>query len=137
MRAGYERARVMTRPREGLQLGCVLLGVVLAFMTAFVLSGVVGLVMYQGWLSEVYSPLVMNIVSFFCLFLGALYAGRRAGVLGLVHGGLTGLLYIIAVSILGLFLFDQLAPLLVLAQRTVFAVLLGAVGGTVGINIGR
>ncbi len=137
MRAGYERARVMTRPREGLQLKCVLLGVVLAFMAAFVLSGVVGLVMYQGWLSEVYSPLVMNIVSFFCLFLGALYAGRRAGVSGLIHGGLTGFFYIIAISILGLLLFDQLAPVLVLVERTVLAVLLGAVGGTIGINIGR
>jgi len=132
---GLERARTVTRVNEGLRLKYVALGVVMAFIGAFILSGVVGLVMYQGWLSEVYSPLTMNIVSFACLFFGGLYAGRRAGTLGWAHGGLTGLFYLAAITALGLLLFDQLAPLLVLLEKLGLGLVLGALGGTVGINL--
>lgn len=137
MRAGVERARAATKPREGLNWKHIAVGVILAFVAAFALSGLVGLIIYQGWLSEAYSPLIMNIVSFVCLFLGGVYAGSRAGVRGWAHGGLAGLIYLGVVSALGLLLFDQLAPGWVLAQRVAFGVLLGAAGGTVGINLGR
>jgi putative membrane protein (TIGR04086 family) len=135
MKSGMARARASVRTREGLNLKYVVLGVVAAFLLAFVLSGVIGLVIYQGWLSEIHSPLVMNIVSFLCLFLGGVYAGTRAGTAGWAHGALTGAVYLVLVSILGLLLFDQLAPWLILLQRVVLGVLIGAVGGTVGINL--
>lgn len=137
MRAALERTRSAPRTAERLNLKYVALGVVVAFLFAFVMSGLVGLVMYQGWLSEFYSPLIMNIVSFFCLFLGGVYAGRRAGRAGWAHGALTGLSYLACVSILGLLVFDQLAPVLVLFERAAVGVALGAVGGTVGINTRR
>jgi len=127
--------RAASRVDEGLNLKYVALGMVLAVLSAFILAGVVGLIIYQGWLSEAYSPLAMNVVSFLCLLLGAVYAGRRAGRLGWAHGGLTGLLYLVAVSALGLVLFDQLAPWLVLLERLGLALLLGALGGTVGVNL--
>ena len=135
--SGLERSRAMARPRESLNLKYVALGVVAAFLVAFVFSGLVGLVMYQGWLSEAYSPLVMNIVSFLSLFLGGLYAGRRAGTAGWAHGALTGFLYITVISGLGLAVFNQVAPVLVLLGRAGLSVLLGAVAGTVGINLRR
>ena len=135
--SGLERSRAMARPREGLNLKYVALGVVAAFLVAFVFSGIVGLVMYQGWLSEAYSPLVMNIVSFLSLFLGGLYAERRAGTAGWAHGALTGFLYITVISGLGLAVFNQVAPVLVLLGRAGLSVLLGAVAGTVGINLRR
>lgn len=137
MRAGMERARAATKTREGLNWKYIALGVVLAFAAAFALSGLVGLIIYQGWLTEAYSPLVMNVVSFLCLFVGGVYAGSRAGMRGWAHGGLAGVLYLGVVSALGLLLFDQLAPSWVLAQRLVLGLLLGAAGGTLGINIGR
>ncbi|MCL6548692.1 MAG: TIGR04086 family membrane protein [Alicyclobacillus sp.] len=135
MKGGMERVRSVARPKEGLNLRYVTLGVVAAFLLAFVLSGLIGLVMYQGWLSETYSPLVMSIVSFTSLFFGGIYAGSRAGTAGWAHGALTGLAYIVIVSIIGLLVFDQLAPVLVLAGRLGLGVGLGAVGGTVGINL--
>jgi putative membrane protein (TIGR04086 family) len=135
--SGLERTRTLVNPREGLNLKYVALGVVAAFLVAFVFSGIIGLVMYQGWLSEAYSPLVMNIVSFFSLFLGALYAGRRSGTAGWAHGALTGFLYITVISGLGLAVFGQLAPILALLGRAGLSVLLGAVAGTVGINLRR
>lgn len=139
MRAGAERmrgaVRVASRPSEGLNLKYVALGMIGAFFLAFILSGVIGLVMYEGWLSEAYSPLVMNIVSFASLFAGAIYTGRRASTAGWAHGGLVGLAYILVISILGLAVFGQLAPVLVLCERGGLAVLLGALAGTVGINL--
>lgn len=133
VRTSLERVRTAARP--GLRVKYVALGVVVAFVVAFVLSGIVGFVMYQGWLSESYSSLVMNIVSFSSLFVGGLYAGRRAGSAGWAHGALSGLTYVLVVTLLGLAIFDQLAPLVVLLGRTGLAVLLGAVAGTVGINL--
>jgi putative membrane protein (TIGR04086 family) len=135
MKASVARTRVATRPSGGLNLKYVLLGVLTALILAFVLSGIVGAVMYQGWLSEIHSPLVMTAVSFLSLFLGGVYAGRRAGRAGWAHGALAGLFYLVLVSILGLLLFDQLAPVMVLLQRLIVGAALGAVGGTVGINI--
>lgn len=111
------------------------MGTVAAFFLAFILSGVVGLVMYEGWLSEADSPLIMNIVSFASLFAGAVYAGRRVQAAGWAHGGLVGLAYVACVTILGLIVFDQLAPTLVLCERGALALFLGAVAGTVGINL--
>lgn len=137
MRPELGRARAVARTNEGLNLKYVALGVVASFALAFILSGVTGVAMYEGWVSEAYSPLVMNIVSFFCLFVGSLYAGRRAGTAGWAHGSLTGILYLVMVSVIGLLAFDQLAPALVLVERGALGVLLGAVGGTVGINLGR
>ena len=135
MRGGLERVRAVSRPSEGLNLKYVVLGVVAAFLLAVVLSGIMGVVMYQGWLSEAYSPLVMNIASFASLFFGAVYTGRRASTSGWVHGGLTGLFYIVTVTVIGLLAFDQLAPLVVLLERAGLGLILGAVAGTVGINL--
>jgi len=130
-----ERVRSVARPKESLNLRYVTLGVVAAFLLAFVLSGIIGLVIYQGWVSEIYSPLIMSLVSFTSLFFGAVYAGSRAGTAGWAHGALTGLAYIVIVSIIGLLVFDQLAPVMVLAGRLGLGVGLGAVAGTVGINL--
>ncbi len=139
MRAGVEGIRGVTRtiakPSEGLNLKYIAFGVITAFFLAFILSGVIGLVMYEGWLSEVYSPLVMNIASFASLFAGALYTGRRAGTAGWAHGGLVGLFYLAIITLIGLAMFDQLAPVLVLCERGGLAIVLGAVAGTVGINL--
>lgn len=139
MKASAERlrgaTRAVVRPSEGLNLKYIAFGVIAAFFLAFILSGVVGLVMYEGWLSEGYSPVVMNTVCFASLFAGAIYTGRRAGTAGWAHGGLVGLCFIAVVTLVGLTIFDQLAPLLVLCERGGLAVVLGAVAGTVGINL--
>jgi len=135
MKTGVAKVRVANRPSEGLNLKYVLLGVLTALVLAFVLSGVVGVIIYQGWLSDIHSPITMTVVSFVCLFAGGVYAGRRAGRAGWVHGALTGFLYLVLVSIIGLLVFDQLASVVVLLQRLAVGVALGAVGGTVGINI--
>lgn len=133
--AGVQAPRAAAKPREGLSLKYIALGAVVALLVAFILSGVVGLVMYQGWLSESFSPLVMSVASFVSLFVGCVYAGRRAKVAGWAHGALTGLLYTTLITITGLAVFDQLAPALILAERVGLGLALGAVAGTVGINI--
>ncbi len=139
MKVGVERfrtsPRTVSRPSEGLNWKHIALGVVASFVLAFILCGIVGLVMYEGWLSEAYSPLVMNIVSFASLFAGAIYAGRRAGTAGWAHGALVGFLYMALVTVLGIVIFDQLAPGLVLLERGTLAVAIGAVAGTMGINL--
>ncbi len=126
---------MVARPSGGINLKYVVLGVVASFVLAFVLSGVTGVIIYRGWVSEVHSPAIMSVVSFASLFFGALYTGRRAQTAGWAHGALTGLAYVATVTVIGLLVFDQLAPVLVLLERGGLAAVLGALAGTVGINL--
>jgi putative membrane protein (TIGR04086 family) len=130
-----DRMKGAVKIRPGLSLKHVGLGVALAFTLAFVLAGIVGQVIYQGWISEALSPLLMSLISFTSLFAGGVYAGRRARFAGWAHGGLAGLVYMVAVAGIGLAVFDQLAPPVVLLERVGIGLTLGAVAGTLGINL--
>lgn len=138
--AGVRATEAMARSRgtslKAFSLKYVALGAIVAVLTAFVLSGIIGLIIYQGWLSESLSPTTMSVASFVSLFFGAVYAGRRARSAGWAHGALTGLLYLSVITLTGYVVFDQVAPAIVLAKNGLLGLALGAVAGTVGINVG-
>lgn len=117
----------------GFQVLNVLQGVGLAFISALALSLVLGLA--TAW-TVAWDPseMVLRVLNLVVIAGGGFYAGRRARRQGWLHGGLTGIIYVLLVS-------WMLAPqfgwaVLVSApwlRETLFAFLAGAFGGIFGV----
>jgi putative membrane protein (TIGR04086 family) len=90
--------------------------------------------MYRTLLPEPLLPTIMGAVNLVALVCGGYFAGRRAEAMGWLNGGLAGLLYTLLLIGLGAFFFPGPTAVLAVLRRIVVAFVLGALGGTVGIN---
>lgn len=116
-----------------LQPGAVVAGGLLAFAVTVLGSILVGIVVA---LSEWQGLAQGNWFHYAGIFIGAVYAGKRAGKAGFIQGGLVGLLYLLALMAIQLGGLNPQALLGQLeAQALAIAIVAGAVGGTIGVNL--
>jgi putative membrane protein (TIGR04086 family) len=133
MRSG---TRALTRTREGLNISlrALIAGVLACAALALVAAAVLGLIMYRTMLPEAVLPNIMGAVNLVALVVGGYFAGRKAESMGWLNGGLAGLVYTALLVLLGLFFFPGPTAALVVLRRVVVGFVLGALGGTVGVN---
>lgn len=133
MRSG---TRAVARTREGLHISlrALIAGVLACAALALVAAAVLGLVMYRTMLPEAILPNIMGAVNLVALVVGGYFAGRRAGAMGWLNGGLAGLIYTALLVVLGLFFFPGPTTALVVVRRALVGFVLAALGGTVGVN---
>ncbi len=113
----------------------ILTGVAVAYALSLTAAALMGLAMFRVRIPDPTVTLLMSVVSYLSMMGGGVVAGRRAGTLGWLHGGLTGLGYVAIALVLTGTLFHGITGLGSTAGRLVAGFVLGAVGGTVGVNL--
>lgn len=78
--------------------------------------------------------LVISIITYFCVGLGAFITAKQSGANGLLTGIVTGLLYFIVLFISGCLIFSKVNFSTSLILSFVICVLSGAIGGIFGVN---
>lgn len=129
---GAEAHRQLSSPPE-FHVKAVLGGVAVSLLLVLLASGVLAVLVYFTALNEYQLSSLLYYVGMLAVAAGGTFAARMAEHRGWLHGGAAGVIYVIAGSVLGHFLFpDQATPLAQLGPRMLLGFILGAVGGAVG-----
>jgi putative membrane protein (TIGR04086 family) len=110
----------------------ILRGILYSIIIAFILIGVVGLVTNLTNLPE--SSLIENGIFSISVFFGGLTAARMAGTKGLYYGAAVGM-GMILVILLFLAIMEPRIDWLVIAERALYALVAGGIGGIVGVAL--
>lgn len=135
MRAGTRASEDYQHEIGRIDWSAVLTGAIVAFLVSLVASGLLGVVMLRSTFSDAVIPGLMAAVGYTSIALGGLYTGYRTEQLGWLNGGLAGVVYVLASFVVGLVIFPGAAALWPLAKRAAVGFLVGAFGGTLGINL--
>ncbi|MFC4769687.1 TIGR04086 family membrane protein [Effusibacillus consociatus] len=111
----------------------VLHGLIYAFAVAF--GAILLATMLLTWSSipEAKLPVIVYIINLASVLTGSFVAARRTGEKGWYYGGLTGLFYSVAITILGFMLVSASFTLHNLVQIALLSSI-GGLGGIIGVN---
>ncbi len=125
------------RTREGLHISlrALIAGVLACAALALIAAAILGLVMYRTLLPEAVLPNIMGAINLVALVCGGYFAGRKAGTMGWLNGGLAGLVYTAILLAMGLFFFPGPVAALTALRRLLVGFVLAALGGTAGVNL--
>jgi putative membrane protein (TIGR04086 family) len=115
----------------------VLYGLIASFITAFVCILVTTLVI--GWTSvnEASLGTITYVLNMLSVLVGSILAARQAGSKGWYYGGLTGLLYALLITLLGLLAVQGPSFTLNHLLQDIIMALVGGFGGMIGVNLKR
>lgn len=113
----------------------VLKGSVFAVIITLIFIILFAFVMRLSSLSETIIRPVVQVLRILSIAIGGAYAARQASDKGWLKGAVTGVGYVILVSLIGVISGGQLAFDRILLSDTLMAVVVGAAGGAIGINI--
>lgn len=134
MRPGT-RAEIRTREGLHISLRALIAGVLACAALALIAAAILGLVMYRTLLPEAVLPNIMGAINLVALVCGGYFAGRKAGTMGWLNGGLAGLVYTATLLAMGLFFFPGPVAALTALRRLLVGFVLAALGGTAGVNL--
>lgn len=109
----------------------VLTGMAVSFLGALGLA----IAVFFMPLSESGVNMSMNVLQWVGIAGAGLWASRKAGFAGLLHGSLAGLSFVFLLLILGLIIMPGLPDLGLVAKRGLIALGIGAVAGIIGMNL--
>ncbi|HHU77450.1 MAG: TIGR04086 family membrane protein [Caldicoprobacterales bacterium] len=92
-------------------------------------------IMQLSSLSETIIRPVVQVVRIFSIAAGGAYVARHTTSKGWLKGAVTGICYVILVSVIGVISGGQFVLDRILLSDTLMAVVVGAAGGAIGINI--
>ncbi len=113
----------------------LLKGIVFSLIITVILIIVLALILTYTSLSEGIIPIVNSIIMILSIALGSIYVSVKINRLGWLNGALTGLLYILILVILGNMFVDSFKLDIFILFRILIALITGAVGGMIGINL--
>lgn len=116
---------------KSFQISLILKGIVLASILAMLLSLVLGLLLSYTSLPE--SNLSVNIIFGSSVFIAAFITAYQAGTRGLYYGLSVGLGFILLVLILSTIFWADTPSWLIMAEKTILALVSGGVGGIIGV----
>ena len=126
--------------QSGLQLpklnyAIITKGLCLSFILSLALLSAVTILFFYSPLTENIAPYIIYGITLVSILLGSMYVGKRVEEKGWFRGGITGLLYVCTLSVLGLLLLtDHGAAGMTILYRFVIGFSFGALGGILGIN---
>ncbi|HHU49000.1 MAG: TIGR04086 family membrane protein [Caldicoprobacterales bacterium] len=92
-------------------------------------------VMQLSSLSETIIRPVVQVIRILSIAIGGAYVARKSTEKGWLKGAATGVCYVILVSLIGVISGGQFAIDRILLSDTLMAIVVGAAGGAIGINI--
>lgn len=110
-------------------------GVLLSFIITLVLILILALVLTYTSISEGIMPIANSIIMMISIIIGSVYMSLKVNKLGWLNGGAIGLLYIIFLVLFGNLFSDAFQMDIYIILRGVIALITGAVGGMIGINL--
>jgi len=123
-----------SHPERSFALSGVVSGTVLAIGLTLIFAVILSLVLTFSSVTEKHLPLIANAGGLISVAVGGAYAARLSESKGWLHGGITGVMFIIVTLIVGSVLFPGV-PLALAVRRAAVAFAVGAIGGVVGVNI--
>jgi len=112
----------------------VLKAVILALALSVVLLFVAALVLYFTAVPERITPYLVFGTSLVSIFTGSSYAGRKIGHKGWFYGGVTGLLFVILLLLIGLIFREHVLTGWGYFTKLFLGFIFGAAGGMWGVN---
>jgi putative membrane protein (TIGR04086 family) len=109
----------------------VLAGIAVSFLGALGLA----IAVFFMPLSESGINLSMNVLQWVGIVAAGLWASRKAGFAGLLHGALAGLGLVVFLMLVGLIIMPGLPDLALVAKRGLVALAIGSVAGIIGMNL--
>ncbi len=119
---------------DSLNVKAILAGVVVTFLLTLLISGGLALTIYLTSITEGQVAMVLYYAGMFTLAVGGALAARWADSLGWLHGGLSGAVYVVLATLIGMFFFPGGYMLAQVAKRVLAGFFVGALGGIAGIN---
>lgn len=110
-------------------------GSVFAVMITLFFIILFAFVMQLSSLSETIIRPVVQVVRILSITAGGAYAARKSANKGWLKGAATGICYVVLVSLIGVISGAQFAFDRILLSDTLMAIVVGAAGGAIGINI--
>ncbi|NLP36335.1 MAG: TIGR04086 family membrane protein [Firmicutes bacterium] len=110
-------------------------GVLYAYFLSLLIFLVFSLIIQYTSLTEAILPYTAYATSLIAIFAGAAYVTKKLQVKGWLNGGITGLIYLAGLLILGLILLPDFQLDLSYITKAFLAFLAGAAGGIFGINL--
>jgi putative membrane protein (TIGR04086 family) len=110
-------------------------GSVFAVMITLFFIILFAFVMQLSSLSETIIRPVVQVVRILSIAAGGAYAARKSANKGWLKGSATGICYVVLVSLIGVISGAQFAFDRILLSDTLMAIVVGAAGGAIGINI--
>lgn len=130
--------KIITKQEENSLLQDVMLvskGSVFAVIITLLFIILFAFVMQLSSLSETIIRPVVQVVRILSIAIGGSYAARRTMNKGWLKGAVTGIGYVMLVSLIGVISGGQFAFDRILLSDMLMAVVVGAAGGAIGINI--
>ncbi len=132
------RARFHTKPPQATSTTVliakgVLLSVVVSFFCTLLLSFIS--LMTDNTYIDHYIQYIMVGVTMVSIFIGSIYATKKAEAKGLIIGVVIGLIYVLISVGLGMEISQEDVPLLLLTNKFVAGILAGILGGLIGVNL--
>src|SRR5690554_6253669 len=124
-----------TDSKRSFRINLYLKGIVLAFLFSLLCFLILSIILSFTSISESIIKPASYIVMIISIVIASGYVAQRVNKKGWIHGGVTGLVYILVLSIIGLFtgggfIFNQL-----LLSRIILRLVAGSIGGILGINL--
>ncbi len=121
--------------QRSFSISLLLKGIVFAFLFSLLCFLILSIILSFTSISESIIKPASYIVMIVSIVIASGYVAQRVNKKGWIHGGVTGLLYILVLTIIGYFtgggfIFDQL-----LISRILLGIVAGSIGGILGINL--
>jgi putative membrane protein (TIGR04086 family) len=109
-------------------------GVLYAYFLSLVIFLIFSALIQYTALTETILPYLTYATALVSIFIGAAYVTNRLETRGWLNGGMTGLVYLVGLVILGLILLPEFGIDASYISKTFLAFITGAAGGIFGIN---
>lgn len=115
----------------------VVKGLIIALLTSFIFSFLLGAAMHTTSLNEKLTPLLTLILLGVSGFLGGCSAARVAGAGGLIHGIITGIMFMLASILIFSILLTGSWGTLTIIKKALVTILSASAGGIIGVATDR
>lgn len=113
----------------------ILKGMVIAFLFSLISFLILSLLLTLTNISEGIIKPTSYIVMIISIVIGSGFVAQRIDKKGWMHGAITGLLYIIILTIIGIFTGEGLVFGQLFLSRIIIGIVAGGIGGILGINL--
>jgi len=118
-----------------LSAASVIRGIVAGYVVSILAAGLLGLLMFQLTIPDPTVTYLMSIVAYLSMLAGGVYGARHAGNSGWAHGAFIGAGYVAVGLLLGNIISPAAHTVPSALARVGLGSLLGAIGGTIGVNL--
>ena len=112
----------------------MLKGIILALALSVILLFIAALVLYFTAASEKITPYLVFGISLVAIITGSSYSGRKIGSKGWLYGGITGLVFVVLMLVIGLFVLDGVSFGWNWLTKLFLGFMFGTAGGMWGVN---